>query len=154
KEKGTERIQTILDAHCLAGVRIASGNQLETLSGPAKPTLAEQGWRVFLVKVMNPSGVSGLALQADSPDPRPMLRGSTSTPTPKVISVGEVGQRFLELQMYDTQPLTPLLSGLELEYRILQVYCRDAGRKEAQLGFSLARNVPDKRPPRQKVATS
>ena len=29
------------------------------------------------------------------------------------------------------------LSGLEVEYRIVQIYCRDAGRKEAELGFSL-----------------
>jgi hypothetical protein len=51
--------------------------------------------------------------------------------------VGEVNKRFLELMMFNTQPLVRELSGLELEYRILQVYCRDAGRKEASLGFSL-----------------
>src|SRR5438093_2130993 len=48
KARGLEAIQSILDPHCLAGVRITAGNQLETLQGPARPELAEQGWRVFL----------------------------------------------------------------------------------------------------------
>src|SRR5438132_2041207 len=37
KTKGVDAIQTVLDPHCLAGVRIEAGNKLETLSGPAKP---------------------------------------------------------------------------------------------------------------------
>jgi hypothetical protein len=44
--------------------------------------------------------------------------------------------------MFNTQPLLRELSGLELEYRILQVYCRDAGRKEAEVGFALWRGAP------------
>ena len=46
------------------------------------------------------------------------------------------------------------LSGLELEYRLLQIYCRDAGRKEGMLGFSLWRDAPGKKPARQRVAAS
>src|SRR5207237_7585100 len=34
KAQGLEAIQSILDPHCLAGVRITAGNQLETLQGP------------------------------------------------------------------------------------------------------------------------
>ena len=54
--------------------------------------------------------------------------------------VPEVGTRFLDVQMYNSQPLVRDLSGLEVEYRILQVYCRDAGRKEASLVFALTRD--------------
>jgi hypothetical protein len=56
-----------------------------------------------------------------------------------VVSVGEVGKRFLDLMTYAGQPLVRDLSGLGLEYRVLQVYCRDAGRKEATLRFTLNR---------------
>jgi hypothetical protein len=83
-----------------------------------------------------------------------MQRRSTSASAPKVVSVGEVGKRFLDLMMYGSQPLVRELAGLELEYRLLQVYCRDAGRKEAELGFSLWRDAPGKKPARQKVAGS
>jgi len=135
-------IQQVLDKHCLAAVKITGEKspQLETLAGPAKPELAEQGWRVFLVKVLNPDGVKGLELRADSPNAMPMVAGS-GRPDPKVQSVGEVvGKRFLDLQMFNSQPLVGELSGLEVEYRILQIYSRDAGNKEANLGFRLIRN--------------
>jgi hypothetical protein len=136
-------VQEVLDKRCLAGLKITNGKppQLETLLGPAKPELAEQGWRVFLVKVLNPTETKGLELRADSPNAMPMVARSSGRPDPKVQSVGEVvGKRFLELQMFNTQPLVRELSGLEVEYRILQIYCRDAGSKEAALGFSLIRD--------------
>jgi hypothetical protein len=135
--KSIESIQTILDKHCLAGVRVAGKGQIEVMVGAAKPELAEQGWRVFLVKVANPTGVKQLELRAESPNALPLFQRSTGKPDPKVISVGSTGKRFLDLAMFGQQPLTRDLSGLELEYRILQIYSRDAGRKEASLGFSL-----------------
>ena len=64
--KDVAAIQGVLDRHCLAGVRIPEDSSKGAVSamsveaGPAKPELAEQGWRVFLVKVYNPGGMSGL----------------------------------------------------------------------------------------------
>jgi hypothetical protein len=141
--KAVETIQTILDKHCLFGVRIAQWGTEPTdvlpiiQPGPAKPELAEQGWRVFLIKVDNPTGIKNVELRADSPNALPLVQRSSSKPDPKVTSVGEVSQRFLDLQMFNSQPMVRDLSGLEVEYRVLQIYCRDAGRKEAKLGFSL-----------------
>jgi hypothetical protein len=136
--KSVEDIQSVLDKHCLAAVKMSKdGDKLETVAGPAAPELAEQGWRVFLIKVENPGGVAKLELRPESPNALPLFSRSSGKPDPTVISVGEVNKRFLELGMFNTQPLVRDLSGLEVEYRILQVYCRDAGRKEAALGFSL-----------------
>ena len=47
KDASVEQIQTILDKHCLAGVRIGK-DSVAVQAGPAQPELAEQGWRVFL----------------------------------------------------------------------------------------------------------
>jgi hypothetical protein len=132
-------IQEVLDRRCLAAVRIAD-QKVTVLPGPATPELAEQGWRVFLVKVINADELAGVELRADSPNALPLTTRSTANPAPKVVSVGEVQKRFLDLMMFTSQPLVRDLSGLGLEYRLLQVYCRDAGRKEAALGFSLWRN--------------
>src|SRR5262249_13310467 len=55
--KAVAALQTVLDKHCLAGLRIARKEKEVTLTarrGPAPLELAEQGWRVFLVKVANP----------------------------------------------------------------------------------------------------
>jgi hypothetical protein len=137
-EQAIDSIQAILDKRCLAGVHIDKGPKLRVEAGPAAPELAEQGWRVFLVKVYNPTGVDNQQLQASSPNAAPLTRRSSSKPDPRVGSVGEVSKRFLDLEMFGGQPLVGPLSGLEVEYRILSIYCRDSGRKEATLRFGLA----------------
>src|SRR2546427_5031366 len=144
--RAVDTIQAVLDKHCLAGVRIGKNNELDVEPGPAKPELAEQGWRVFLIKVDNPAGISAVELKPVSPNALPLYRGSSGRPDPKVGSVSEVANRFLDLMMFNTQPLVRHLSGLELEYRILQVYCRDSGRKEAHLGFGLWRDQDKAKP--------
>jgi hypothetical protein len=137
--RAVEAIQAVLDPHCLAGVSITAGPKLEAVPGPARPELAEQGWRVFLVKVDNAAGLAQAEMRAESPSALPLYSVSTGQAAPRVTSVGEVGKRFLDLMMFSGQPLVRDLSGLELEYRVLQVYCRDAGRKEADLQFGLWR---------------
>jgi hypothetical protein len=137
KDPGVALIQEILDKHCLAGIHLRSATDLSVRSGPAAAELAEQGWRIFLVKVENSGGIADVQLKAESPNALPLVRSSSGNPDPKMTSVGEVASRFLDLVMYDSQPLVRTLSGLELEYRILQVHCRDAGRKLAHLGFGI-----------------
>jgi len=146
---GIVAIQAILDKHCLAGLHGRAGQtvpELEVMAGPAKPELAEQGWRVFLVKVLNHAGLDKLELRTNSPNAARLTRPSSSRADPKVEPVAEVTKRFLDLATSTGQPLVRDLSGLEVEYRILQVYCRDAGRKEAQLGFSLWSEADKKAP--------
>jgi hypothetical protein len=142
--RGAATIQDVLDRHVLAAVRL--GQKMTVQAGPAKAELAEQGWRVFLVKVYNDAGKDKVALRVSSPNAAPLTRRSSSKPDPKVVSVGEVGKRFLDLLPYDNQPLAKGLSGLEVEYRILSIYCRDAGRKEATLRFAIAKAGDDKAP--------
>jgi hypothetical protein len=143
--RSVRAIQEVLDRFCLAGVHIrkeqkegAADLHVQAQAGPARPELAEQGWRVFLVKVHNEAEMDKVELRVRSPNALPLTKPSTSRPAPTVTSLGEVGKRFLELMTFDSQPLVRPLSGLNLEYRILQVYCRDAGRKEASLEFALA----------------
>jgi hypothetical protein len=148
KDKGVETIQGILDKRCIAGFEIGAGNKLtvSVLPGPAKPELAEDGWRVFLVKVLNAGEMKKVELRADSPNAAPLTKRSSGKPDPKVESVGDVAKRFLDLEMFNGNPLAEQLSGLEVEYRIVQIYCRDAGRKEVSLGFSVW-NTEDKKKP-------
>jgi hypothetical protein len=143
EKRGVETIQATLDRRCLAGVYLDKGKGAPTLRlvrGPASPDLAEGGWRVFLVKVYNPAGLDRFELRAASPNALPVTRRPTKLePAPKVAPVGEVARRFLELTMFNAQPLVRPLAGLEVEYRIVQIYCRDAGRKQGDLRFELFR---------------
>jgi hypothetical protein len=148
---GVKAIQAVLDKHCLLGVHLkgpAKAASLRVEEGSAKAELAEQGWRVFLVKVYNPAGLDRLELRAASPNALPLTRRSSSAskPDPKGVSSSDVRKRFLDLDMFGGQPLVRHLSGLEVEYRILQIYCRDAGRKEAALSFQLWRDAAPNKP--------
>ena len=51
-------IQKILDRHCLVAVEINPESRVKVQEGPAKAELIEQGWRTFLVKVINQAGIT------------------------------------------------------------------------------------------------
>ena len=136
-------IQKVLDARCLAGVNINPESRVKVARGLAKAELAEQGWRVFLVKVHNEAGVTA-ALRASSPNAEPLHKRSTSSPMPAPsVKLADVPNRWMDLQSFDSQPLTPKLSGLELEYRVLQVYSRDRGKREATISFDVGQGTQD-----------
>jgi hypothetical protein len=138
-----ERIQEILDPHCLAQVTISAESRVKVAEGPAPKELVQQGWRTFLIKVHNKAGITP-ELLAVSPNAAPQYRRSRGDSRPKQkITHSNVAQRFLDLEMYQKQPLKPQLSGLELEYRILQLFSRDVGRREAKLAFNVGQGTQD-----------
>jgi len=127
-----EALQQILDPHCLFAVNINPESRVKVARGPAAAELAEQGWRQFLVKVENEAGVTA-PLRAKSPNAQ-RLHGSPAEDVPN---------RWLELALFDSQPLQPALSGLKLEYRIAQLYTRDAGKREAKFSFDVGQGTQD-----------
>src|SRR5690606_32319301 len=56
---------------------------------------------------------------------------------------GEIENRFLEVLMFEDRPMKPALSGLPLEYAIIQVYTRAKGRREARLAFDVGHGTQD-----------
>jgi hypothetical protein len=145
-------IQNILDKRTLVYVEISPESRVSVARGPAEATLVEKGWRSFLVKVRNHAGVTA-QLKAASPNALPVYARGQNTdipggfsldPIPKqTIRQSEIANRWLEIMMFDKQPLEPKLSGLALEYRIIQLYSRDRGRREAQLGFNVGQGTQD-----------
>ncbi|MBW3539176.1 MAG: CehA/McbA family metallohydrolase [Planctomycetes bacterium] len=143
EKRCVEAIQNVLDRHAVAGVHINPESRVEVAEGAAKKELVQQGWRTFLVKVHNEAGVTA-RLAAESPHAAPQFRRSTGSAQPKTeITPADAAQRFLDIAMFDNQPLKPELSGLELEYRIIQLYSRDVGRREAKLQFNVGQGTQD-----------
>ena len=137
------KIQEILDPLCLVGVNINAESRVKVAAGPAAKELMQGGWRVFLVKVHNEAGVTA-ALRATSPNAAPQVVRSSGRPNAAAaISPAELADRWLDLAMFDTQPLNGNLSGLALEYRIIEVYARDAGKREAKLAFDVGQGTQD-----------
>ena len=131
-EYGSSRIQAILDQHCLYLVNINPEMRVKVAQGPADPYLMQHGWTQFLVKVNNQAGVTA-ALKTQSPNAARLHNSPAEA----------IDDRWLEVQTFDVQPLTKTLSGLELEYRLVQLYSRDAGKREARMGFNVGQGTQD-----------
>jgi len=136
-------IQQALDPLCLIGVDINPESRVKAVPGPAAPRLVQNGWTVFLVKVHNEAGVTA-ELIAESPNARPVYRQSTNSAEPKPsVSAADVLQRWCDVSMYRDRPLARTLSGLALEYRVIQIYSRDPGKREAQIGFNVGQGTQE-----------
>ncbi|HEY1165091.1 MAG TPA: CehA/McbA family metallohydrolase [Chitinophaga sp.] len=140
-----DAVQQILDPYCLAMVHINPEARVKVSRGPAAAKLVQGGWTSFLVKVHNEAGITA-QLRAASPQALQALHISTYSARmlPKnKLSTGEVQQRFLEMQLYRNPPLLQHLSGLKAEYAVVQIYCKDAGKREAQLSFDIGQGTQD-----------
>ena len=131
-QTAVEQVQKLLDPLCLLLVEINPESRVKVARGPAAAELVEHGWRQFLVKVQNDAGVTA-PLKAESPNAQ-KLAGS---------SEDQLLNRWLDMVTFDHQPLTPTLSGLKLEYRILELYSRDAGQRDAKISFNVGQGTQD-----------
>jgi hypothetical protein len=137
------RIERLLAPRCLLDVRINPESRVSVARGAAPPQLVEQGWRAFLVKVQNEAGVTA-PLVVTSPQARPVYRPATgNSMAPLSVRPADIADRWLALQSFDDKPMEPALSGLSLEYRIVLLYGRDRGQREAQLGAGVATGSED-----------
>lgn len=135
EEPGFESIRLVqdtLDPLCLAEIHINPESRVKVAEGAVKKQLVHNGWRQFLVRVHNQAGVTA-ALEAGSPNAR-RLAG---------VPEKEVPHQWMQMQMFNSQPLKKTLSGLELEYRIIQIYSRDEGKREARIGFNVGQGTQD-----------
>ncbi len=165
-----ELIQAVLDAYCLVVITINPEMRVSVAAGPTRRELLEAGWRSFLVKVYNQAGTTA-RLQAVSPNgqsafsylpPRDKRGPGRHHNVPNIVDPPDyvnasdrayeadrdaertgVADRWLDLEMHNSAPLMPTLSGAVLEYRILSLYSRDVGPREATLAFDVGQGTQD-----------
>jgi hypothetical protein len=130
--RGAATIQRILDAQCLLLVQINPESRVKVARGPAEARLVEQGWRTFLVKVSNDAGVTA-KFNISSPNAAPLAGAQP----------GDVPHRWLGILPYTSQPLSADLSGLGVEYRIVSLFSRDRGKREAQIACDVGQGTQD-----------
>jgi hypothetical protein len=137
------RIEEILDKRVLAIVAINPESRVQVRPGPAKPELIERGTRLFLVKVLNGAGVTS-ALVVESPNSGPVYIQSDESPEPAMkLTAAAAKDRWADISLYDKNPISERLSGLRLEYRILQVYSEDSGQRSAKISFNVGQGTQD-----------
>ncbi|HUS68561.1 MAG TPA: CehA/McbA family metallohydrolase [Kofleriaceae bacterium] len=152
-------IQRTLDPHVLAVVHVNPEQRVQVTRGPAIAHLDENGWRSFLIKVVNEPGATA-PLRVDSPEAAPIYRMAfpdNRIAPPLDIRPDDVAPRWLALELHARAPMAGAeLSGLEVEYRVLHLHCadRDLGaatprggrapfRREAHLAFDVGAGTAD-----------
>src|SRR5262249_2533417 len=69
---------------------------------------------------------------------------SSGSPEPQMkISTADVRDRWAQFSMYRKQPMRPRLSGLGVEYQIIEIYSRDQGKRSAKISFHVGQGTQD-----------
>jgi hypothetical protein len=140
---GVAAATAVLDRYALVHVHINPESRVKVTQGTVAPALVQAGTRVFLVKVVNEAGVTA-PLRVTSPQSRPVSLPSRGAPEPpQTISARDIKERWADVSLFDKQPMTERLSGLPLEYRIIEIYSRDAGQLGADLSFDVGQGTQD-----------
>ena len=141
--KAVAGVQAVLDPLCLATVNVNAESRVKVAAGAANKELVEQGWTVFLVKVLNEAGITS-KLSVSSPNAAPLYARSSGSPAPKLkVLPKDVPDRWMDVSTFDKRPLAPALSGLAVEYRIVELFSRDAGQREATIAFDVGQGTQD-----------
>jgi len=141
--EAVKRIEAVLDRYVLFEVEINPESRVKVAQGAARPELVEQGSRLFLVKVANQAGVTA-TLAVESPNAGRVYVPATGAPDPEPkLTAADNRDKWAELSIYDKPPLLAKLSGLVLEYRILEIYSRDHGQRSARVSFNVGQGTQD-----------
>jgi hypothetical protein len=139
-------IQRVLDAHVLLEVHINPESRVKVSQGAARPELVEEGTRLFLVKVINEAAVRA-PLVVHSPQHGATSiaawRSGNAAEPPLTLTPAMARDRWADISLYEKSPFGKALTGLALEYRILEVFSRDAGQRAAQVAFNVGQGSQD-----------
>src|SRR6266567_8323123 len=138
-----QKIVQLLDRYVLASIEINPEGRVKVEQGSAKPELVEGGTRLFLVKVVNQAKLRS-ALTVKSPSSGKVYITSNGSPEPKMqLTPTGARDRWADIDIYDKPPMPKRLSGLGIEYVILEVYSRDRGERSAVLQFDAGNSGTD-----------
>jgi hypothetical protein len=132
--------EKILDRYTLARLSVAPDGTGSVVVGGAERTLVEQGWRIFLVRIANPSGrTDSFNFASESQGPGSMMSG-TMAPRADMgdrLNKGPIIEKLWVLsRIHAESPATEgdrakpfQLSGMPVEYRIIELFSRDSGHR-------------------------
>jgi hypothetical protein len=136
-------LEAILDRQALAVIEINPESRVKVEQGSARPDLVEAGTRLFLVKVINHGAVTA-ALNVESPNSGDVYLQSNGNAQPAAkLTLKESAERWASISLYQRPPMRKRLSGLALEYQILEVYSRDSGQRAAKISFNVGQGSQD-----------
>jgi hypothetical protein len=121
-------VQKLLDAHCLVGVTINPESRVKAQRGALTAALVRDKTAYVLVRVHNEGGVT-----------HPLMAASEQAVEPGK----KAADRWLELGVLNAKPFADRLTGDRVEYRVMKLTARQAGKREATLSFDVGQGTQD-----------
>src|SRR5688500_14700765 len=143
-------VQELVDSLVLFLVQINTETRVKVARGPAPASMQQAGYPPVLVKIANESG-STPRLRIGSPQAGPVYAGMSKLSSERMQqhhlreneNLERRTDRFLEVEMFTSPPMSATLSGLEVEYAIALIYSSEAGRREATITFDVGQGTQD-----------
>ncbi|MSU35756.1 MAG: hypothetical protein EXS36_11760 [Pedosphaera sp.] len=144
------RLQQVLDDHALFIVELNPESRVKVRRGSVKAVLQQGGYTPVIVKVVNLSTVTK-ELRVSSPQAGQVYAGMTPLSAKRMqreplreleMKTANTNQ-FLDVEMFARPPMTPYLSGLEVEYALALIHSRDVGKHEATVAFDVGGATQD-----------
>jgi hypothetical protein len=126
-DAAAKAIQTILDAYCLIGVSINPESRVKAARGLAVVELKQNETKYVLVKIHNDAGVTAALTVTGS----------------QLVAPGKTGDGWLEAAVVTEAPFAAKLGGRRVEYVVLKLTAREAGKREATFKFDVGQGTQD-----------
>ena len=145
-----DRLQQLLDERALFIVELNPESRVKVRRGPATAMLQQGGYIPVIVKIVNLSTVTK-ELRVTSPQAGQVYAGMSPLSARRMqreplreveVKTGNTNH-FLDMEMFTSPPMTPHLSGLEVEYALALIHSRDAGKREATIAFDVGGATQD-----------
>jgi hypothetical protein len=127
-EQAVVQVQKLLDPLCLVGVHINPESRVKAARGTAPAKLQRDRERLVLVKLHNEGGVTS-TLRVTGPQ-------LTNDPD-------HAADAWLGATLAADAPLTAKLTGRGLQYLVLVLKAREAGKREALFRFDVGQGTQD-----------
>jgi len=145
-----DRLQQLLDERALFIVELNPESRVKVRRGAARAMLQQGGYTPVIVKVVNLSTVTK-ELRITSPQGGQVYAGMSALSGRRMqreplreadVKTANTNQ-FLDVEMFARPPMTPHLSGLEVEYALALIHSRDVGKREAIISFDVGGTTQD-----------
>lgn len=143
-------IQKLLDRNVFIAVHLNPEVRVKVMRGPGDARIQQHGFTPKIVKILNESTVAK-PLRVTSPQAGPVYAG-VAQPIMKrmateklAVNLNENGarDRFLDVSLRNDPPMSDILSGLEVEYKLLDLSSNESGKREATLIFDVGDGTTD-----------
>ena len=136
----------LLQPRVLVTVSVSPEARVGAARTLARAPLVQGGWRLYLARIDNPAAVPGRlgvrspqALHVNGVVASGTMGVEATVPTTR----GDMAERWLALDVLDEAPLDAALEPVPVDFKILRLYARDAGRRSASLAFDVGPGTGD-----------